>query len=69
MKQKINHSQCAGKFLLQQRMHSNHANPDKLRKSNIKGSLSPEEFQLVEQFYQYSYKQGRLMLLLLMFLL
>ena len=33
-------------------MDSNHANP------NIKESLSLEEIQLVEQFYQYSYRKS-----------
>ena len=50
--------QCAGKLLLQERVHMNHVIRDRLKnsieqlKGNISESITPEEFHLVENIHE-----------------
>ena len=56
--------QRAGKLLLQERIHINHAIRDRLKntieklKGKILESITPKEFRLVEKIHKYSYKKS-----------
>ena len=56
--------QCAGKLLLQERIHINHVIRDGLKNSieqlkrKILESITPEEFHLVEKIHENSYKKS-----------